>query len=77
MDSRTFPITTAQLVDFASKLKSLGFVFDPSKPSGTASAKGFDISWEITPTDITVNVLKHPPLQEGLFWSRLGKLLTT
>jgi hypothetical protein len=77
MDSRTFPATTEQLIKVAAELKAQGFEVDPSEPTGTASAKGFNISWEITPTDITVNVLNHPWGEENIFWSRLTKLLQT
>lgn len=77
MDTRTFPATTEQLLSLANKLKVEGIVLDPSQAKGEASAKGFDISWEIDPTSITVNVLKHPFGEEGIFFSRLAEALQT
>jgi hypothetical protein len=75
MDTRKFPATTEQLLKLADKLKAEGIVLDPTKPSGEASADGFDISWEIDADSITVNVLKHPFGEEGIFFSRLADAL--
>lgn len=76
MDTKTFPATTAQLMTLASKLKAEGISIDLTKPTGEVdNVKGFSLSWSISPDSITVNVLKHPFAEEGIFWSRFEAAL--
>ena len=75
MDTRTFQVTPQQLDGLAAYLKGHGIVLDPTAPSGEAQTGGWDISWDIVPGSVTVNVLKHPFAEEGVFWSRLENLL--
>lgn len=77
MDTRTFPATPAQLQILAIYLKGHGITFDPTQPTGEASTGKWDISWQIVPGRVTVNVLSHPFAEEGILWNRLEGLLQT
>ena len=75
MDSRTFTVTSSQLDGLVTYLAGQGLVLDPSVPAGECKEKGWDVSWQIAPGELTINLIQHPFLKAGAFWSRIGNVL--
>lgn len=75
MDTRKYNATPEQLQTIATELKSHGFEFDPTKPMGEMTAKGFDVAYTIDLGTVAITVVKHPFGEEGFFWSAVEKQL--
>lgn len=75
MVSRTFPVTPQQLDGLAAMLKGAGATMNPAQPHGEAKENGWDVSWDIANGQITVNLISHPFLEAGAFWSKVQNVL--
>ena len=74
-DSRTLQVTSRQLDGLVAYLKGHGLTVDPSQPHGECKTGGWDVSWDITPGQITINLIHHPFLAEPIFWSHIENAL--
>jgi hypothetical protein len=55
---------------------------DPTQPHGEEKTGGWDVSWDISHIidpngmmEITINLIHHPFLEAGAFWSKIENAL--
>jgi hypothetical protein len=75
MDSRTFEVTPEQLAGLVAMLAGHGFTIDPTQPTGELKTGGWDISYSLAPGEVTIDLVKHPWLEESAFWAKIENVL--
>lgn len=75
MTTKIYATTPDLLAHVATKLDAEGFHFDPTQPEGESAAKGFQVSWRLSPSRVTIMLLKHPFGFEHMFWNAVDEVL--
>jgi hypothetical protein len=76
MTTRTFSTTPTQIQSLSTLLAEHGIVIDPTQAKGEERTGGWDVSWTLSPTSITISLIKSPFLESGVFWSKVQTALS-